>query len=78
MNLRRTLLIAAALLVIALGALTFGLLGHKGAGAPTAAACARCGDGVCAKSCENKYSCPQDCGGTVSVRSAAAPAGQTR
>ena len=26
-------------------------------------ACARCGDGVCAKSCENKTTCPADCGG---------------
>jgi hypothetical protein len=78
MNLRRTLLIAAALLVIVLGALTFGLPGNKGAGAPTAAACARCGDGVCAKSCENKYSCPQDCGGTVSTGSTTAPARRAR
>ena len=25
--------------------------------------CARCGDGVCAKSCENAQTCPRDCGG---------------
>ena len=25
--------------------------------------CARCGDGVCAKSCENAITCPRDCGG---------------
>jgi hypothetical protein len=29
-------------------------------------ACQRCGDGVCARSCENERSCPQDCGGTTS------------
>jgi len=33
-----------------------------------AAACARCGDGVCARSCENAQSCPADCGGTPSTR----------
>ena len=26
------------------------------------ASCQRCGDGYCAKSCENEKSCPQDCG----------------
>jgi len=25
--------------------------------------CQRCGDGYCAKSCENAQTCPQDCGG---------------
>lgn len=30
----------------------------------TAAACARCGDGQCQKSCgENEKTCPRDCGG---------------
>jgi hypothetical protein len=23
--------------------------------------CQRCGDGICAKSCENERTCPQDC-----------------
>jgi hypothetical protein len=23
--------------------------------------CQRCGDGICAKSCENEWTCPQDC-----------------
>lgn len=35
------------------------------------AACARCGDGVCARSCESATSCPRDCGttsGTASVK----------
>jgi hypothetical protein len=35
-------------------------------------ACARCGDGVCARSCESATSCPRDCGtggGTTSVTS---------
>jgi hypothetical protein len=62
MKLRRMLLAFAAALVIALGAVSFGLAGF-GTPEPTAGACARCGDGVCAKSCENKYSCPKDCGG---------------
>lgn len=30
----------------------------------TLSACARCGDGVCARSCENEFSCPRDCGPT--------------
>jgi hypothetical protein len=62
MNLRRMLLIAAAAVAITLGAFSYGppLLG--GGCEPTAGACARCGDGVCAKSCENQYSCPRDCG----------------
>lgn len=33
--------------------------------------CQRCGDGYCAKSCENAQTCPQDCapggGGTTST-----------
>ena len=29
-----------------------------------AAACQRCGDGYCARSCENAITCPADCGGT--------------
>ena len=62
MRLRRILLIVAAVLVIAFGAISFGLTGTGGGVEPTAAACAICGDGVCAKSCENKYSCPRDCG----------------
>ena len=61
MNLRRTLLIVIAVLTIAFGAISFGLAGF-GTPEPTAGACAICGDGVCAKSCENKYTCPRDCG----------------
>ena len=29
---------------------------------PGPAFCQRCGDGYCAKSCENATTCPQDCG----------------
>lgn len=68
MNLRRALLIAAAVCAVGFGSISFGLPWPDGGGAPTAAACARCGDGVCARSCENKYSCPQDCGGTAGAR----------
>jgi len=74
MNLRRTLLIVTAVLTIAFGALSFGML--AGGGETTAGACAICGDGVCAKSCENKYSCPRDCGGSGSGTTRAS--GQTR
>lgn len=30
-------------------------------GKVTAASCARCGDGYCARSCENERTCPADC-----------------
>jgi hypothetical protein len=66
MNLRRTLLIVAAVLAIVFGAISFGMLSVGGE--TTAGACQRCGDGYCAPSCENKYTCPQDCGGTVGAR----------
>ncbi len=71
MSLRRTLLIVVAVLAIAFGAASLGLVGFGGVGEPTAGACARCGDGVCARSCENATTCPRDCGattGTTSVR----------
>ena len=61
MRLRRTLLIVIAVLTIVFGTISFGML--AGSGETTAGACAICGDGVCAKSCENKYSCHRDCGG---------------
>jgi hypothetical protein len=76
MRLRRTLLIIVAVLTIAFGALA--LPWHTGGGNDAkAAACAICGDGVCAKSCENKYSCPRDCGGGGST-SKTASSGQAR
>jgi hypothetical protein len=31
----------------------------------SAAFCQRCGDGYCARSCENAQTCPADCGGTT-------------
>jgi hypothetical protein len=65
MNLRRILLIGAAAFAIAFGSVSFELPWLSDGGCPTAGACARCGDGVCAKSCENQYSCPKDCAGTI-------------
>ncbi len=32
-----------------------------GQASAVAAACARCGDGYCARSCENERTCPADC-----------------
>ena len=61
MRLRRTLLIVAAVLALAFGALSFGML--AGGGETTAGACQRCGDGYCARSCESATTCPKDCGG---------------
>lgn len=67
MRLRRTLLIVVALLTIVFGAISFGMLAG-GVGETTAGACQKCGDGYCAPSCENKYTCPRDCGGTTAAR----------
>lgn len=52
------------LISIALAAAASIGLGVSYSSAPdsqAAAFCQRCGDGVCAKSCENAQSCPQDC-----------------
>lgn len=38
----------------------------------SAAACGRCGDGACVKSCgENAKTCPADCGGVPATKAAA-------
>jgi len=63
MNKLRALLILVVIFAVAILA---GYSGREGA------ACARCGDGVCARSCESATSCPRDCGstgGTASVTS---------
>jgi len=71
MNLRRLLLIVVAAFAITFGALSYGLPLLTGC-EPVAGACQRCGDGYCAKSCENQYTCPRDCGvtggGTTAAR----------
>ena len=61
MRLRRTLLIVVFFLTIVFGAISFGMF--AGRGETTAGACQRCGDGYCARSCENATTCPRDCGG---------------
>ena len=77
MSLRRRLMIVAALLAVAFGSASVRLSDRADVGLErTAAACAICGDGVCARSCENQYTCPRDCGGTVGTTSAAS--GQER
>lgn len=51
------------LIAVALAAASIGL-GVANTGSPEsqeAARCQRCGDGFCAKSCENAQTCPQDC-----------------
>jgi hypothetical protein len=63
-------LVRASLIALALSAITIGV-GYTEFGASVAgnepqaaAACARCGDGQCQRSCgENEKSCPRDCGG---------------
>jgi hypothetical protein len=61
----------ASLVAIALSAVSIGI-GYARFGVAratdnqpqTPAACARCGDGQCQRSCgENEKSCPRDCGG---------------
>ena len=63
--------VKATLIALALAVATAGI-GAAGAtdtySEQEAARCQRCGDGYCAKSCENAQTCPQDCGGTPSAR----------
>jgi hypothetical protein len=67
MRLRRLVLIAAAAFAIAMGTFSYGLPLLTGGCEPTAGACQRCGDGYCARSCENEYTCPRDCKATSST-----------
>lgn len=73
--LRRSLLAAAFCAVsIGIGYAHFGVanaLDTSGGQTQPAARCARCGDGVCARSCENAQSCPADCGGIASRQTSA-------
>jgi hypothetical protein len=62
MNLRRMLLISVAIIAITVvSGFDFrpGNASHKQF---QASACQKCGDGYCARSCENERTCPQDCG----------------
>jgi hypothetical protein len=54
----RLTLIAVALAAASIG---LGVANTSGPESQEAARCQRCGDGVCAKSCENAQTCPQDC-----------------
>ena len=54
----RITLIAVALAGASIG---LGMATTVGPESQEAARCQRCGDGVCAKSCENAQTCPQDC-----------------
>lgn len=73
----RATLIAAALCAASIGISFYGSFGaaitkdNSGHEQTQMTACARCGDGVCARSCENERTCPADCGtggGTTSAR----------
>ena len=60
MKFLRASLLVVAVFTVSLG---FAQFSDNEPGTP-AAACARCGDGQCQKSCgENATSCPRDCGG---------------
>lgn len=56
----RITLIAVTIAVASIG---FGVAAVNNGGAESdgRAACQRCGDGFCARSCENERTCPQDC-----------------
>jgi hypothetical protein len=68
----RATLIAVAFAVVSIG---FGVASAVDNGREpqqSAAFCQKCGDGYCARSCENAQTCPADCGpgggGTTKVR----------
>ena len=63
--------IALSLISIGLGYAHFGVARATDNESQMPAACAKCGDGQCQRSCgENERSCPRDCGGVpqTSVR----------
>lgn len=58
--------------VLAAGAsVGLGVADTSGPDSQEAARCQRCGDGFCAKSCENAQTCPQDCAPQPSASSTA-------
>ncbi len=66
MKFLRASLIAVALSAVSIGFgyTQFGVTRVTANEPEAAAACARCGDGQCQRSCgENEKSCPRDCGG---------------
>jgi len=65
MKLVRTSIFAIALSAVSIGfAYTQFGIARTNNEPQTPAACARCGDGQCQRSCgENEKSCPRDCGG---------------
>ena len=56
----RATLIAVAFAAVSIGFGAVSAIEQSGEQEP--AACQKCGDGVCARSCENERTCPQDCG----------------
>lgn len=54
-------LVFIALAAVSLPADPAGASASQPTAQSVAAACARCGDGVCARSCENERTCPADC-----------------
>ena len=60
----RATLIAVALAVVSIGFGAASELGiSRGESQRGAVSCQRCGDGYCARSCENAQTCPADCAG---------------
>ena len=59
----RATLIAVALAVVSIGFGAASAVDNGREPQQSAAYCQRCGDGYCARSCENAQTCPADCGG---------------
>jgi hypothetical protein len=83
LNLRKTFLIAVMICVVAIGSGLYGGFGFAGTSNAggcdlvAGAACGRCGDGQCVKSCgETAQSCPKDCGSTGTSSVAAVACGK--
>lgn len=55
----RVIVIAVALATVSIGLGAASAIDRNSEQEP--AFCQRCGDGYCAKSCENAQTCPQDC-----------------
>ena len=57
----RATMIAMAIAVVSIGFGVASAVDNSGE-QQEPAACQKCGDGYCARSCENERTCPQDCG----------------
>ena len=59
----RATLLAVVLAVVSIVGAAGAVEKSRGGPEQRDASCQRCGDGYCARSCENAQTCPADCGG---------------